>query len=111
LPSSSKDHELATSKLLDREDCDKGREPVFRAIAGSEETREEGREANVVLKDGGSVVRDDINSGDLSRLESESMVSCCSRKAYLLEHLNDKCKCCAMKIPIAMHSEAIDKCP
>lgn len=62
LPSSTEDHQLPSTKLLDGEDGDPAGDEILGTVKCSEQSASEATETNVVLKDRCGVVCDDLIS-------------------------------------------------
>ena len=82
-------HQLPPAEPLDGEDGDPGGGEVFGPVAGGDETREEIGEADLALQDGGDVVGDQIDPGDL------------------LEHLVDVREHDAVEVAVLGHGEEV----
>lgn len=85
----AEEHERAATDFLDDEDGDPRRDEVLGAVAGSHDTRHQAGHAETVLVDGGGIVRDQVDAGDL------------------LEHLVDVGQDDAVEVALLVHLEQV----
>lgn len=82
-------HQGSTAHPLTDEDRQPGHEEILGAVAGRQDTRHQSRQVDVVLVDGGGIVGDEVDSGDL------------------LEHLVDIGEHHPMEVTVFAHGEEI----